>query len=86
MVYFGHFYSHISYGIVFWGSCSSMKHGFIIQKRAVRIMLRLGPRSCCIEGYKKLDILTVPCLYIYTLMLSAVKNLNIIRLTPLFMV
>jgi len=28
-------------------------------------------------GFKKLDILTVPCLYIYTLMLFAVKNLNI---------
>ena len=50
---------------------------FIIQKRAVRIMLRLGPWSSCRERFKKLDILTVPCLYIYALMLFAVKNLNI---------
>jgi len=62
VVYFEHFYSHISYGIIFWGSSSSIRNVFIIQKRAVRIMLRLGPRSSCTEGFKKLDIITVPCL------------------------
>jgi len=39
-------------------------------------MLRLVPRNFCREGFKKLDILTIPCLYIYALMLFAVKNLN----------
>ena len=85
MVDLAHFYSHISCGIVFWGSSSSMRYVFIIQKRAIRIMLRLSPRSSSREGFKKLDILTVPRLYIYALMLFAVKNLNI-YLTPLFMV
>jgi len=77
MVYFAHFYSPISYGIVFWGSSSSVRNVFLIQKRAIRIMLRLGPRSSCRDGFKNLDILTVPCLYIYALMLFAIKNLNI---------
>jgi hypothetical protein len=77
IVYFAHFYSEISYDIIFWGSISSMRNVFIIQKRAIRIMTRLGPRISCREGFKKLDILTVPCLYIYALMLIAVKNLNI---------
>jgi len=45
MVYFAHFYSHISYGIVLWGLSSSMRNVFIIQKRTIRIMLKLGPRS-----------------------------------------
>jgi len=40
-------------------------------------MLRLGPKSSCREGFKKLDILTVPCLYIYAFMLFGVKYLNI---------
>jgi len=77
MVYFAHFYSHISYGTVFWGSSSSMRNVFIIQKRAIRIMLRLGPRSSCREGFENFDILTVPCLYIYVLILFAVKNPHI---------
>jgi hypothetical protein len=29
------------------------------------------------EGFNKLDILTVPCLYIYALMIFVVKNLDI---------
>jgi len=77
MLYFAHFYSHMSYGIVFWGSSSLTRNDFIIQKREIRIILRLCPKSACREGFKKLDILTVPCLYIYALMLFAVKNLNI---------
>jgi len=77
MVYFAHLYSQIIYGIILWGSSSLMRNIFIIQRRAIRIMLRLGPRSSCREGFNKLDIFTVPCYYIYALMLFAVKNLNI---------
>jgi hypothetical protein len=54
----------------------SIRNVLIIQKRAIRIMLRLVPRSSCREGLKKLDLLTVPCLYIYAWVLVAVKNLN----------
>jgi hypothetical protein len=80
IVYFAHFHSQVSYGIILWGSSSSMRHLFIIQKRAIRIMLRLGPRSPCRESFKKLYILTVPCLYIYALMLFVVKNPNIYQI------
>jgi len=31
----------------------------------------------CREGFIKLDIFTVPCLYMFALMLFAVKNVNI---------
>jgi hypothetical protein len=74
MAYFAHLQSQINYGIIVWGSSSPMRNVFIIQKRAIRIMMRLGPRSSCREGLKKLDTLTVPCLYIYVLMLFLVKN------------
>jgi hypothetical protein len=63
MVYFAHLYSHISYGLVFWGSASSKRIFFIIKKRTIMIMLRLDPRSSYGEGLKKFDILTFPCLY-----------------------
>ena len=74
MVYFAHFQSQISYGINFWDSTSLMRNVFVIQKRAIRIMLRMGTRSSCRKGFKQLDILRVPCLHIYALMLFAVKN------------
>jgi len=45
MVYFAHFLSQFSYGMIFWGSSSSLINVLIIQKRAIRIMLTLGPRS-----------------------------------------
>jgi hypothetical protein len=34
----------------------------------------LGPRSSCRGGFKKLDILTVPSLYIFALMMFVVNN------------
>jgi hypothetical protein len=77
MVYFAHFYSQTSFCVIFLCSSSSMRNDFIIQKRAIRIMMRLGPTSSCREGFKKMDILRIPCFYIYTLKLFGVKNLNI---------
>jgi hypothetical protein len=76
VVYFAHLFSLISYGIFFWGSSSSMRN-VLYQKSAVRIMLRLGPRSSCREGFKKLDVLIFSSLYIYVLMLFTVKDLSI---------
>jgi len=56
MVYFAHFHSKINYGLIFLGSSSSMRNVFIIQEREIRILLRLGPRSACGEGFQKLYI------------------------------
>ena len=74
MVYFAHFRSKISNGVIFWGPLSSVRNFFVIQEREIRILLRLGPRSVCGEGFKELDVHTVPCFYIYALMLFAVKS------------
>ena len=40
-------------------------------------MPRMDPRISCIGGFKKLDIPTVLCLYMYASMLFAVKNINV---------
>jgi hypothetical protein len=65
MVYFSQFQSQLEFGIIFWGSSPTMKNIFVAQKRAIRVMLRLSPKSSCKEGFKRMGILTVPCLYIY---------------------
>jgi len=54
MVYFAHNHSQISYGIILGSSSSSIRNVFIIRERAIRIILRLGPRSYCREGFKKI--------------------------------
>jgi hypothetical protein len=77
MIYFAHFLSQFSYDIISRGSSSSLRNVLIVQTTAIRIMLRLGPRSSCREGLKKLDILQVPCLHIYAVKSFAVKNSHI---------
>jgi hypothetical protein len=50
MVYYAHFYSQISHGIIFGGSSSTMSNIFIIQRRAIRIIeyyLLLGSSPAC---------------------------------------
>jgi hypothetical protein len=77
MVNFSHYQTQLEYGIISWGSSTAMKSIFAAQKRAVRVMLRLSPRSSCKEGFKRLGILTVPCLYTYSMMMFVVRNRNI---------
>jgi hypothetical protein len=67
-VYFENFHSLLEYGIIFWGKSSHIGYIFLLQKRIIRIMVRVTSR--------KLDILTLPCLYIY-LLIYVVNNLDI---------
>jgi hypothetical protein len=63
MVYFAHIYSQISYGIIVVGLSSPMRNVFISQERAIRITLRLGPRSSG-RVFQKIEY-TYNCLFIY---------------------
>jgi hypothetical protein len=56
-----------------------MKRVFLLQKRIIRIMLGIGPRCSCISWFKKLDILPVTCLYIYSLMSFVVDNQDLFQ-------
>jgi hypothetical protein len=79
IVYFAHFQSSILYGLIFWGMPANMKGVFLLQKRIIRIMLGLGPRCSCRAWFKKLDILPVTCLYIYSLMSFVVDNQDLFK-------
>jgi hypothetical protein len=54
-----------------------MGNVFLIQKRVVSIMLGLGHWSSCREAFKKLDILTVPSMYIYAMVMFVVGTPDI---------
>jgi hypothetical protein len=86
IVYLTHFYSHISYVIIFWGSSSSVRNVFIVQKRAIRIMLRVGPSSF-VERVSKNWIYLQFLVYVFMHWCYLLSNILIsIQLTPLFAV
>ena len=76
LVYYALIESHIVYGIALWGTCnvSDMHKVFKLQKRAVRCLSGLGGRDSCREQFEKLNILTVPALYVFHTCLAVKKN------------
>lgn len=64
-LYYCMVYSHISYNILLWGTSSEMNRVFILQKRVLRLIFGMDPRSSCKPFFIKNGILTVPCVYIY---------------------
>jgi hypothetical protein len=74
LVYVAYFQSVVKYGIVFWGNSYNLNKVFLLQKRIIRLMLGLSCRSSCKFWFKKLDILTVPCLYIFSLAMFVINN------------
>ena len=64
-IYFVNFHSNASYGIILWGNSSYSRKIFSLQKRIIRIMMGAHHRTSCRKLFKKLEILTVPSLYIY---------------------
>lgn len=68
--------SHLRYSIKFWGNSFkyNIDKAFIMQKRAIRTMVRIPQWESCREHFKILNILTVPCLYILVLLTDVVSN------------
>ena len=74
LIYHAYFHSLMKYGIIFWGNSINSKHIFILQKKGIRIMARAGKRDSCRNLFKKFEILTLPCEYIFSLMMFYIKN------------
>lgn len=58
------FHSKMSYGVVLWGESAHAERILILQKRAIRTVLALTPRTHCRPLFIQLGILTVPAVYI----------------------
>jgi hypothetical protein len=76
MIYFGCFHSVMEYGVIFWENSAGVDKVFKLQKSVVRIMAGVRSRCSCRGLFKKLDILPVPCQYIFSLMIFVVDNLG----------
>lgn len=72
--YFSYFYSHLKYGIPFWGSSTHINSIFLIQKRAIRIMYKLKYDVSCRGFFKRANILTCYGVYIYECIKFFVKH------------
>lgn len=74
-VYFALVESKLRYSIMFWGNSYkyNIKGAFIMQKRAIRTMLRIPQTESCQKYFKKLEILTAPCLYILLILTNLIK-------------
>lgn len=76
LVYFSYFHSLMSYGIILWGNAADREKIFILQKRAVRAIYKLGPRESLRDKFKEINILTFASQYIYENILYVKKNIS----------
>lgn len=74
LVYFAYFHSLMSYGILLWGAGADISVIFILQKRAIRAIYNLKSRDSLKDLFNKINILTLPSLYIYENIMYTRKN------------
>jgi hypothetical protein len=74
LVYYSYFHCLMSYGILVWGRSANVDSIFVLQKRAVRAIYNLKPQTSLRDLFRKVDIITLPSLYIYEVIMYARKH------------
>jgi hypothetical protein len=64
----------MKYGIIFWGNSSDSKKVLTLQKKTVRLMVGIKPQNSCRDLFKRLQILPLPCEYIFSLLNFIISN------------
>lgn len=72
--YHGYVSSVLRYGLIVWGNSTDVNKAFIAQKKCVRAMCGVPPYESCKPLFKKLNILPLPCMYIYELAMFTRTN------------
>ena len=52
-LYYAIVYSHLSCGVVLWGSSASAGRAFLLQKRIIKLIFKLNYRESCRECFRK---------------------------------
>jgi IS1 family transposase len=73
-VYFAYFQFIIKYGIIFFGNSHNSKMIFTLLKTTFRIIAGVKSRNSCRNLFMRLEILPLPCKYMFTLMNFVVNN------------
>lgn len=74
MFYYANFQSKLSYGISVWGESSKVDTLLLTQKRALRAITNKPFNYPCRNLFRRLGIMTVYNLYIYEILMAAIKN------------
>jgi hypothetical protein len=73
-VYYAYYHFLIKYWIIYWCNIPDCHKVFLMQKKIIRMMMRVGPTHSCRDLFKKLEILPIPCVYLLSLMTFVVNN------------
>ena len=79
LVYFSYFHSVMSYGILLLGKAADIQSIFVLQKRAVRSIYKMGSRASLREKFKEVNILTVACQYILENIIYVKKHIHLFK-------
>lgn len=75
-VYYALVYSTLAYNVASWGNAVDSGRVFIMQKKIIRLIFKLGWSDSCLPLFKSQKILTFPCIYIYKTIIYVRANVN----------
>ena len=78
-LYYAFFYPHLIYGIEFYGHAADchLNQIYLLQKAALRIILKIPPRGHVTTNFKKMQIMPIDMLFKYRFLIHFHKaNFN----------
>lgn len=75
-IYYSLVYSHLSYNILLWGNSSEISRVFVLQKRILRMIFNIEPRSSCRPVFIENGLLTVASIFILKCLVYTKENEN----------
>lgn len=74
MVYHANFESILRFGVIFWGNAVGVQSVFLVQKRAVRLILGMKWRESCRGVFRRHGLLTLPGLHVFECVMFLQRN------------
>lgn len=72
--YYAQVFSRLACGMVLWGASPAASQVFVSQKRILRCIASVPRMHSCRPLFKKYNIMTLPCIYIYEVLLFTHKR------------